>query len=121
MSYDPFFNFLPQRDVGQDLDWRLQVESRDGACEQALIQSPAQVAVLKAAETANSLTSLMPRCWNCSFKMLKMPLQCTGQVGGMWDVAWRNYADTLALRRILVSPQNIHTPGSTPINPCNSH
>ena len=78
MSYDPFFHFLPQRDVGQDLDWRLQVESRDGACEQALIQSPVQVAVLKAAETANSLTSLMPRCWNCSFKMLKMPLQCTG-------------------------------------------
>ena len=43
------------------------------------------------------------------------------KVGGMWDVAGRNYADTLALRRILVSPQNIHTPGSTCLIPCNSH
>ena len=56
-------------------------------------------------------------------QLLTSFLALTGhcKVGGIRNVGWRQSAYTLAPSSNPVSPQNIHTPGSTRLLPCNSH
>lgn len=58
ISQDPLFHGLPQSYVGHCPDWHPQLDSCDWACEQALSHTLAQVALLKAADTGKSQTSL---------------------------------------------------------------